>query len=202
MEVANTASARQPLSQRKEQTMFLTTRNYSRDAGTGVSNLTDRIQRMVNETLGGLDWQYRDSAAASWVPAVDVFEETDNIRITAEIPGVQAEDIDISLEGNLLTIRGTKQQEAEEKTERVHRYERIYGAFERSFTLPASVEPKDIKASYDNGVLTVTLPKSERAKPRQIEVEVGGGKSRGKTSRQVEVTQSQNSQRAQSVHSR
>jgi HSP20 family protein len=202
MEVANTASARQPLSQRKEQTMFLTTRNYSRDAGTGVSNLTDRIQRMVNETLGGLDWQYRDSAAASWVPAVDVFEETDNIRITAEIPGVQAEDIDISLEGNLLTIRGTKQQEAEEKTERVHRYERIYGAFERSFTLPASVEPKDIKASYDNGVLTVTLPKSERAKPRQIEVEVGGGKSRGKTSRQVEVTQSQNSQRAQSVQSR
>lgn len=182
--------------------MFLATRNYSRDAGTGVSNLTDRIQRMVNETLGGLDWQYRDSAAASWVPAVDVFEETDNIRITAEIPGVQAEDIDISLEGNLLTIRGTKQQEAEEKTERVHRYERIYGAFERSFTLPASVEPKDIKAGYDNGVLTVTLPKSERAKPRQIEVEVGGGKSRGKTSRQVEVTQGQNSQRAQSIQSR
>ena len=168
--------------------MFLTTRNYSREAGTGIPTLSDRIQRMVNETLGGLDWQYRDSAAASWVPAVDVFEEQDNIRITAEIPGVQPDDINISLEGNLLTIRGTKHQEAEEKTERVHRYERVYGAFERSFTLPASVEPKDIKAGYDNGVLTVTLPKSERAKPRQIEVEVGNGQSRGKTNRQVEVT--------------
>jgi HSP20 family protein len=174
--------------------MFLTTRNYSRDAGTGVSHVTDRIQRMVNETLGGLDWQYRDSAAASWVPAVDVFEEADNIRITAEIPGVRPEDVDISLEGNLLTIRGTKQQEAEEKTERVHRYERTYGAFERSFTLPASVEPKDIKAGYDHGVLTVTLPKSERAKPRQIQIELGRGKSHGKTSREVEVTQAQGSE--------
>jgi HSP20 family protein len=151
---------------------------------------------MVNESLGGLDWQYRDSAAASWVPAVDVFEEADNIRITAEIPGVQPENIAISLEGNLLTISGTKQQEAEEKTERVHRYERVYGAFERAFTLPASVEPKDIKARYDNGVLTVTLPKSEKAKPRQIEVEVGG-KSRDARSHQVEVTHEVSGQRAQ-----
>src|SRR5438874_5444669 len=151
--------------------MFPTTRNYSRESGV---ELTDRIQRVLNETLGSLDWQYRDSAGAAWVPAVDVFEEADNIRITAEIPGVKPEDIKISLEGNLLTIHGTKQQEAEERTERVHRYERTYGAFERSFTLPASVEPNDIKANYDHGVLTITLPKSERAKPRQIEVEVGG----------------------------
>ncbi|HLZ46653.1 MAG TPA: Hsp20/alpha crystallin family protein [Gemmatimonadales bacterium] len=156
--------------------MFLTTRNYSREAGAGLSHLSDRIQRVLNETLGGLDWQYQDSAAASWVPAVDVFEQADSIRITAEIPGVRPEDVKISLEGNLLTIHGTKQQEAEEKTERVHRYERTYGAFERSFTLPSSVEPKDIKATYDNGVLTVSLPKSERAKPRQIEVQVGGNR--------------------------
>ena len=156
--------------------MMYLTRNNLRDTGT---HLTDRIQRMVNETLGGLDWQYRDSAAASWVPAVDIFEEADAIRIDAEIPGVNAEDISISLEGNLLTIHGTKQQEAEEKTERVHRYERTYGTFERSFTLPASVEPNDIKATYDNGVLTITLPKTERAKPRQIEVNVGNGGSNG-----------------------
>src|SRR5919204_1351933 len=68
--------------------MFLTTRNYSREPGSGFSQLSDRIQRVLNETLGGLDWQYRDSAAASWVPAVDVFEEKDAIRIAAEIPGV------------------------------------------------------------------------------------------------------------------
>ena len=130
---------------------------------------------MLTETLGGLDWQYRDSAAASWVPAVDVLEEADHIRIVAEIPGVQPDDIKISLENNLLTISGTKQQQAEEKTERVHRYERVYGAFERSFTLPSSVEANDIKANYDNGVLTITLPKSERAKPRQINVQVTRG---------------------------
>ncbi|HXM38016.1 MAG TPA: Hsp20/alpha crystallin family protein [Gemmatimonadales bacterium] len=155
--------------------MFLTTRNFSRESATGLSPLSDRIQRLLTETLGGADWQYRDSAAASWVPAVDVFEEGDNIRITAEIPGVKPEDIKISLEGNLLTLHGTKQQEAEERTERVHRYERMYGAFERTFTLPASVDPQQIKASYDNGVLTVVLPKSEKAKPRQIEIAVGSG---------------------------
>src|SRR5437764_13937022 len=153
--------------------MFLTSRNYSREPGTGLSHLNDRMQRLLNETLGGLDWQYRDSAAASWVPPVDVFEEADNIRISAEIPGVRPEDLKISLEGNLLTIHGSKEQEAEANTERVDRYERNYGAFERSFTLPASVEPNDIKANYDHGVLTITLPKSERAKPRQIDVEVG-----------------------------
>ena len=176
--------------------MFLTTRNYSREAGTGLSHLSDRIQRVLNETLGGLDWQYQDSAAASWVPPVDVFEEADCIRITAEIPGVKPEDVKISLEGNLLTVHGTKQQEAEEKTERVHRYERTYGAFERSFTLPSSVEPTDIKATYDNGVLTVLLPKSERAKPRQIEVQLGGNRDVGRgngsgQSQRVQVTGTQ-----------
>jgi HSP20 family protein len=155
-----------------------------REPGVGLTHLSDRIQRMLNDTLGGFDWQYRDSAAASWVPPVDVFEESDSIRITAEIPGVKPEDIEISLEGNVLTVRGTKSQEAEEKTERVHRYERTYGSFERSFTLPSSVESNDIKANYDHGVLTVVLPKTEKAKPRQIAVEVGHGKS----GRNVEVT--------------
>ena len=156
--------------------MFLTTRNFSREA-TGLSPLSDRIQRLLSETLGGTDWQYRDGAGASWVPAVDVFEEAEGIRITAEVPGVKPDDIKISLEGNLLTIRGTKEQEAEQRAERVHRYERMYGVFERTFTLPASVDPQNIKASYDNGVLTVTLPKSEKAKPRRIEVS-GGSQSR------------------------
>jgi HSP20 family protein len=137
--------------------MFIATRN------AGLSNLNERLQRMLNDTLGGLDWQSGENAGASWVPPVDVFEEAENIRITAEIPGVQPEDIQISLEGNTLTVRGTKQQQAEERTERMHRYERTYGVFERAFTLPASVDPKDIKANYEHGVLTITLPKSEKA---------------------------------------
>src|SRR5437762_12153940 len=119
--------------------MFLTTRNSQRDPATAeLHNVGNRINRLLNDALGlsGLDWQYRDSAAASWVPPVDIFEEADAIRIAAEIPGVKPHDIKLSLEGNLLTIHGTKQQEAEEKTERVHRYERTYGAFERSCTRP------------------------------------------------------------------
>lgn len=156
--------------------MFLSTRNLSRELGANFSPFTDRVQRLLSETLGS-DWQYRDSAAASWVPPVDIFEEAEGLRIAAEIPGVRPEDISISLEGNLLTIHGVKQMQAEEKTERVHRYERTYGSFERTFTLPASVDAQGIQASYDNGVLTVTLPKSEKARPRQIQVRAGNSSS-------------------------
>ncbi len=151
--------------------MFLTTRNSQRDPAA-ADVLGNRINRLLNDAFGGLDWQYRDSVNASWVPPVDIFEEADAIRITAEVPGVRAEDVKISLEGNALTIHGQKQQQAEERTERVHRYERTYGVFERSFTLPATVDAKHIKASYDQGVLTVTLPKMAEAQPRQIQVEV------------------------------
>ncbi|HYT72508.1 MAG TPA: Hsp20/alpha crystallin family protein [Gemmatimonadales bacterium] len=130
------------------------------------------MSRLFNEALGNFDWQYRDNAGASWVPPVDILEQPDAIRITAEVPGVKPEDVKISLENNVLTIRGTKEQVAEERTERVHRYERTYGAFERSFTLPITVDANNIKATYEHGVLTVTLPKVEKAKPRQIAVQV------------------------------
>ena len=114
-------------------------------------------------------WEY---LAQEIVPQVLQRAEADSIRIQAEVPGVKPEDVKISVEGNVLTISGTKQQTAEERTERVHRYERTYGAFERTFTLPATVDADKIRASYDHGVLTVTLPKVEKAKPRQIQVEL------------------------------
>ncbi|HET9386790.1 MAG TPA: Hsp20/alpha crystallin family protein [Gemmatimonadales bacterium] len=145
--------------------MFLTTRNSNNE-------ISNRISRLLNDAFGGMDWQYRDSVSASWVPPVDIFEQKDQIRIMAEVPGVRPEDVKISLEGNVLTIRGEKQQVAEEQTDRVHRYERTYGEFERTFSLPATVEANRITASYEHGILTVTLPKVEQAKPRQIQVEV------------------------------
>ena len=147
--------------------MFVTTRNSQRDVG-------NRINRLLNDAFGlaGLDSQFQDNVGASWVPPVDIFEEADAMRIMAEVPGVRPEDVKISLEGNVLTIHGTKQQAAEERTERVHRYERTYGVFERTFTLPATVDANKIKASYEQGVLTVTLPKMAEARPRQIQVEV------------------------------
>jgi HSP20 family protein len=146
--------------------MYVTTNNRPATA------LERRINRMFDDAFGGFDWQLREGATAAWVPPVDVFEEADAIRITAEVPGVKPEDVEISVEGNLLTIQGTKQQVAEERTERVHRYERTYGQFERSFTLPATVDAERIKARYESGVLTVTLPKVEKAKPRSVQIDV------------------------------
>src|SRR6266576_3847507 len=100
------------------------------------------------------------------------FNEPDAIRLVAELPGVRPSDVKISVEDNLLTIKGTKEQVPEEKAEKVHRYERTYGAFERTFRLSAS-----IKATCDLGVLTITLPKAETAKPHLIEVEVTPAKA-------------------------
>ena len=151
--------------------MFLPTRTL-RDPAVEVSNLERRINHLFGDALSNFDWQYRDNAGAAWVPPVDIFEEPDALRITAEVPGVSPDNLKISLENNVLSIHGTKEQVAQERSERVHRYERTYGAFERSFTLPATVDANNIKASYEHGVLTLTLPKVERAKPRQIEVKV------------------------------
>lgn len=106
------------------------------------------------------------------MPACDVFEDKDAVKIVAEVPGVSPEDVRLSLENNLLTIRGEKKQQAEERTERVHRYERTYGSFERTFALPNSVDPEKIAAQYESGILTVVIPKAERARPREIPVKV------------------------------
>lgn len=131
----------------------------------------DPVNRFLNDLLGHGDWGFRDNLAAAWTPPVDIFEQADHLRILTELPGVKPEHVKLSVEGNVLTLSGTKEQETEERTERVHRYERTYGTFERTFTLPATIDASGIKATYDNGVLTVTLPKVEKAKPRQIQVE-------------------------------
>ena len=89
------------------------------------------------------------------------------------MPGVRPEDVKLSIENAVLTIRGEKKQVAEEESERVHRYERSYGAFERTFTLPTTVDADRIEARFENGLLTVRLPKVEKAKPREIAVTVG-----------------------------
>lgn len=134
-------------------------------------NLERRMGRAFNEPMGVFE-PFEATATTAWTPSVDILEQEQFLRITAEIPGVKPEDVKISVEGNLLTIAGTKLQVAEEKTDKVFRYERAYGAFERSFTLPATVDAEHIKATYDVGVLTLMLPKVEKAKPRLVKVEV------------------------------
>jgi HSP20 family protein len=145
--------------------MFGVIRNTRRDPWLDLLTMLERrMGRSFPET--------EDASTASWVPVVDIVEEPDVLRITAEIPGVKPEDVKISVEGNLVTIEGTKGQVAEYTTERVHRYERTYGTFVRSFTLPATVDADQIKAKYEMGVLTLSLPKVEKAKTRQVKVEV------------------------------
>jgi len=139
-----------------------------------MTSMARRLNRLLDEAFQTPMWSREDSGSvtSAWLPAVDVFEEKDAVRIMAELPGVKADEVKISLENNVLTIRGEKRQVAEERTERVHRYERCYGTFERSFTVPTTIDADHIKAAYEDGVLTLTLPKVEKAKPRQISVEV------------------------------
>lgn len=131
-----------------------------------------RLNAVLDEAFGNFQPEDGSTITAAWYPACDVFEDKESVKIVAEVPGVRPEDVKISLENNLLTIRGEKKQEAEERSERVHRYERSYGAFERSFALPSTVDADKIQASYANGVLTVTVPKAERARPREIRIKV------------------------------
>jgi HSP20 family protein len=134
-----------------------------------------RLSNALDEAFGAWPFQGEGNGAitSAWLPPCDVFEDKDAVKIVAEVPGVRPEDVKLSLENNLLTIRGEKRQQAEERTERVHRYERSYGAFERSFALPSTVDPDKITANYENGILTVAIPKAERARPREIPVKVG-----------------------------
>ncbi len=118
------------------------------------------------------DFDSDGSIASRWAPRVDVMEHKDAYTIKAELPGVSKNDVRIVLQENVLTIRGEKKQESEQKDANYHRVERAYGSFERSFTLPTSVKSEKIDASYKDGILTVTLPKVEEAKPKEIEVKV------------------------------
>lgn len=111
-----------------------------------------------------------NGAAAGWVPLTDIFEDANGLKIVIELPGLKPEEVKLTLENRTLTIKGEKRQVAEEKTTKVHRYERSYGAFERSFALPSSVDGEKVAATFEHGVLTVVLPVAEAAKPRDISV--------------------------------
>jgi len=105
-----------------------------------------------------------------WTPSMDVAETAEQVVVKAEVPGIDPKDINISLQGDVLTVKGEKKSEREEKEENYHLVERSYGAFSRSVTLPAAVDAEKIEAKYEKGVLTITCPKKEVVKPKQIEI--------------------------------
>lgn len=136
-----------------------------------LTSLRRDMDRLWEDFLGGREAVPMMEGA--WAPAVDISETKDAVVVRAEIPGMEAKDIDISMTGDTLVIKGEKRQEKEEKGENYQRIERRYGAFRRSIRLPVSVDANKIKATYKRGVLSITLPKSEEVKARQIEIKEG-----------------------------
>jgi len=118
---------------------------------------------MFNNFFRG-DIQDEDSAIMAWTPAVDIAEHDDEYLVKVELPGVNKEDVKITIESNVLTIREKRNRKRETKKENYHRVERNYGSFQRSFTLPSTVKSEKIDASYKDGILSVSLPKAEEAK--------------------------------------
>jgi HSP20 family protein len=156
-----------------------------------------RLNRILDEAFAGLPFpeQGGNILTANWVPATDISEDANTIQVTMELAGVEPDDVRISLENNVLTVRGEKRQEEEENDDRVYRVERIYGMFQRTFVLPNTVEPERIEAQYENGVLRVRIPKAERARPREIPVNFSAsGASKVKTTGQSQGAVGQGSQ--------
>jgi HSP20 family protein len=113
-----------------------------------------------------------EPAIRPWTPAVDILETENEMLLKMDIPEVELKDLDIRLENDTLTIKGERKFEQENKGKGYHRLERSYGSFARSFTLPNTLETENVHADYKNGVLTVTLPKKELAKPRSVKIEI------------------------------
>ena len=120
-------------------------------------------------------------ARGAWAPSVDIYENKDQIVLEAELPGMKQDDFDLSIENNVITLRGERKFEKTEDTDNYHRVERSYGAFTRSFTLPQTVSAEGATAEYNNGVLRVTLPKREETKARRIQVSGTGSGTSSKT---------------------
>lgn len=135
-----------------------------------LTTLREEMDKLWNRFFG--EWPSMEPSRGEWAPSLDVSETKDNIAVKAEVPGMDAKDIDISLANDVLTVKGEKKQQKEEKDENYHRVERSYGAFSRSIRLPREVQSDKIKANYKNGVLKITLPKSEEAKKKEIKIKV------------------------------
>ena len=131
-----------------------------------LARLQDEVSRMFD------DRTFRSSESVGWTPAVDIYEDEDSVSLRFELAGVEPKDVDVRFENGVLTVKGERKLEKQDKRENYHRVERSYGTFTRSFSLPGTLDPERIKAEAKNGVLEITLPKKAEAKPRAIQVKV------------------------------
>jgi len=139
------------------------------------ATLQDRINRVFRDSYSGTG-QDDSLTTSSFAPAVDVYEDEHKVALKIEVPGIDEKDIDVRVENSTLTVHGERKIEKEEKEENYRRVERQYGSFTRTFTLPQTVDAESVSATYDKGVLKITLPKKAEAKPKQIKVNVGSEK--------------------------
>jgi HSP20 family protein len=136
----------------------------------GATTLQEQINRVIGDLVGRTG---EESNLTPWAPAVDIYETEHELVVKADLPDVNPQDLDIHVENNILTIRGERKFEDKVREENYLRVERAYGSFSRSFSLANSVNSEAIKADYQNGVLTLSIPKREEAKPKQIKVNLG-----------------------------
>ena len=148
-----------------------------------LRNLQEEVNRLFTGNIGR---SYEDEGIArgSWNPSVDIYENKEQIVLEAELAGMNRQDFELTIENNVITLRGERRFEKKEETENYHRVERAYGSFSRSFTLPNTVTGEGATADYRNGVLRVTLPKREETKARRIEIKTDGGE----TARTIETS--------------
>ncbi len=141
--------------------------------------LQDEVNRLFSGTVARSGRQ-DEVLRGAWSPQVDIFENKNEIVLEAELPGMKPEDVDISIENNLLTLHGVRKFEKKDEQDNFHRVERSYGSFTRSFTLPPTVASEQADAVFENGLLRLTLAKREEAKPRRIEIKANSA-SQAKT---------------------
>ncbi len=139
-----------------------------------LEEMSDRLNRVISRPGGGpVGTNGKETmTVADWIPTVDISETEAEYTILAELPGVKKQDVKVTVENGVLTIQGDRHQQAVENGKKYHRIERSYGRFVRSFTLPETVDEGKVQAEYAEGMLHLRLPKSEKAKPRQIEVKI------------------------------
>lgn len=131
-----------------------------------LARLQDEVSRLFDDRI------FRAGESVGWTPPCDIYEDAEGVTLRFELAGVDPKDVDVRFENGVLTVRGERKLEAEDKRENYHRIERSYGTFTRSFSLPGTLDPERIKAEAKNGVLAITLPKKAEAKPRAIQVKV------------------------------
>jgi HSP20 family protein len=133
-------------------------------------SIQDELNRLFGRTFTGSEGM-RPTASGQWMPPMDVFETQDKIVATLELPGIEPKEVEVSVEDSTLTVTGQRDFASESNEENYHRVERRYGSFMRSITLPQTVDTERVNARFDKGVLTIEVPKIERAKPKKIEIE-------------------------------